>query len=145
MEKQPNSIGFFIRKINTDQFAIVEDAYTDGAKTRISSSLNFGANAADSIVSVAVKCMFYQTETPFIIIEASCYFKIKPDNWGQFYNTKTKKISLPKGFATHLALLTVGTARGILHTKTENTPYNRFYLPTINLNELVKEDISLVI
>ena len=42
----------------------------------------------------------------------------------------------------HLSVITVGTARGVLHAKTENTPFNKFVLPTINVTELVKEDVS---
>jgi hypothetical protein len=41
-------------------------------------------------------------------------------------------------------MLCVGTLRGVLHAKTENSVYNKFYLPTINVNDLVKTDIVLV-
>ena len=37
----------------------------------------------------------------------------------------------------------MGTLRGVLHAKVENTPYNMFILPTINVTELVKEDIVI--
>jgi len=40
-------------------------------------------------------------------------------------------------------MLSVGTARGILHAKTENTPYNEFIIPLINVTEAVKADIEL--
>lgn len=38
-------------------------------------------------------------------------------------------------------MLTIGTARGVLHSKTESTPFNSFLLPTLNVNELVKKDV----
>ena len=38
-------------------------------------------------------------------------------------------------------MLTIGTTRGVLHSKTENTPFNSFLLPTLNVNELVKKDV----
>ncbi len=37
-------------------------------------------------------------------------------------------------------MLCVGTARGILHAKTEGTAFNDFILPAINVEELVEED-----
>jgi hypothetical protein len=37
-------------------------------------------------------------------------------------------------------MLTVGTARGVLHAKTENTKYNRYVLPTINVASMIKND-----
>jgi len=45
---------------------------------------------------------------------------------------------------THLSVMTVGTARVVLHTKTEGTFFNRFLLPTINVPELVTDDIQFV-
>ena len=38
-------------------------------------------------------------------------------------------------------MITVGTLRGVLHAKTENTEFNEFFLPTINVTDLIKEDI----
>lgn len=38
-------------------------------------------------------------------------------------------------------MLTIGTTRGVLHSKTENTPFNSFLLPTLNVMELVKKDV----
>jgi hypothetical protein len=39
-----------------------------------------------------------------------------------------------------MGMITVGTCRGILHAKTENTKFNQFLIPTINVAELIKED-----
>jgi len=39
--------------------------------------------------------------------------------------------------------LTVGTVRGILHTKTEGTNFNGFVIPTINVTELVTSDVRM--
>lgn len=38
-------------------------------------------------------------------------------------------------------MLTIGTTKGVLHSKTENTTFNHFVLPTLNGNELVKNDV----
>ena len=54
-------------------------------------------------------------------------------------------VSFPKGFMAHLAVITVGTTRGVLHAKTENSKFNKYFLPTINVNELVKNDISFAL
>ena len=40
-------------------------------------------------------------------------------------------------------MLTIGTARGVLHSKTENTPYNKYLLPTLNVSDLVNNDLIL--
>ena len=48
-------------------------------------------------------------------------------------------------FIRHLSAISIGTARGILHAKTENTAYNKYFLPTININELVSKRCRNVI
>jgi len=60
-------------------------------------------------------------------------------------NTELKSIILPVSLITHMAVLTVGTARGILHSKTENTKFNKYLLPTINVTESLKSDIAIAL
>lgn len=50
---------------------------------------------------------------------------------------------LPKNFAGHLATLTASTARGILHNATEKSPLNRFFIPANNIEEMIKENVTL--
>ncbi len=50
---------------------------------------------------------------------------------------------MPKNFAQHIGVITVGTARGILHTKTEGTILNSLIIPSINVLELVPNDIII--
>ena len=49
-------------------------------------------------------------------------------------------LKVPKGFLSHLAVLTIGTTRGILHAKTEGNCFNKYVLPAINVTEIIKED-----
>jgi hypothetical protein len=52
------------------------------------------------------------------------------------------KIVLPQNFGIHLGMLVVGTLRGVLYTKTENTIFNQFILPTIDVTALVPNDVT---
>ncbi|NOQ75958.1 MAG: hypothetical protein GQ574_28385 [Crocinitomix sp.] len=56
--------------------------------------------------------------------------------------TDEQELVFPKGFIRHLSVICVGTARGILHAKTEGTKFNEFILPTINVEDLIQEDAS---
>ena len=62
------------------------------------------------------------------------------------FNDEANSLTIPKGFLNHMAMLTIGTTRGILHAKTENTSFNTFVVPPINLSDLIHEDavISLI-
>lgn len=41
----------------------------------------------------------------------------------------------------HLVSLVIGTERGIIFAKTDNTPLSKIILPSINLKSIVKDDL----
>lgn len=139
-----DQITFGLRKITTEQFAIIESAF-DESKTNfeLGTGLRFGFNIDKRIVTPLLAINFSQNKSPFLILEIGCNFEIIEDHWKNLFNIETKELKLPIGLARHLVMLTVGTLRGVLHAKTENTPFNKFFIPTINVNDLVKEDILI--
>lgn len=100
----------------------------------------FGLNSDDKIFSITPKYTFESNSKPFISIQVSCYFKVEDEAWQSFI--KENKIIFPKGFIAHMSMITVGTSRGVLHTKTENTIFNEFILPTLNVSKMVSEDVE---
>lgn len=134
-------VKFALIKINTDQFAIIESAFKMGGDVNMKIGLQFGANKENKVISVKTSIQFEQQEVPFMMIEASCFFGIEPTDWDTF--VQGTEIVVPKNVITHFCVLTVGTVRGILHSKTEGTNYNGFVVPTINVTELVTTDIRL--
>lgn len=139
-----NQVIFGLRSITTQQFAIIESAF-DKSKENIElgNSLRFGFNIEKRIVSTFLSVNFSQDKGPFIILEIGCYFEIIKEHWDSLYNAELGEIKLPMEIARHLVVLAMGTLRGVLHAKVENTPFNMFILPTINVTELVKEDIVI--
>jgi len=100
--------------------------------------LEFGVNQEHKILSVAVTFTFENAKKVFIKIEVRCDFIVSEATWKSF--NQSSELVFPKGFIRHLSMLSVGTARGVLHAKTEGTAFNTFILPTINVEELVEED-----
>ena len=143
MKSKEKPIKFSLKQIRTQQFAIIEESYYDKEKSSLSSSFHFGADKGNKIIGVFVSCKFETKKQPFLIIEVRCFFQIEDKDWESLFNSKNNTVHIPKGFITHLAMLTVGTTRGVLHAKTENTPFNRFILPPLNITDYIKEDISL--
>lgn len=139
-----NQITFGLRSISTEQFAIIESAF-DKSKENIElgNSLRFGFNIEKRIVSTFLLVNFSQDKGPFIILEIGCYFEIMKEHWDNLYSAELSEIKLPMEIARHLVVLAMGTLRGVLHARVENTPFNMFILPTINVTELVKEDIVI--
>jgi hypothetical protein len=141
-----NKTEFNLKKINTKQFAIIETSYDgSGDKTTLEMGFSFGINAEILAIVSMVKFQFKQKNKPFLLIEVSCEFEIEAQKWNSFLQKSKKGILFPKDVIIHLATITVGISRGILHSKTENTEFNQFILPTINLNEVITEGSEFVI
>ena len=73
-------------------------------------------------------------------IQISCFLKIEDSAWESF--KLNNQITFPKDFIAHMAMITVGTSRGVLHSKTEGTIFNKYILPTINVAKMIPEDIT---
>jgi hypothetical protein len=142
MEKKTKGIGFSLLKLTTEQFAIIEDGFNEKGNIRISTSFRFGADDQQKLFAVFASFIYESDQNPFIIIEAGCHFKITDSAWEEMHKADTNSLQVPRGFLSHLAMLTVGTTRGILHSKTEGTCFNKYVLPTINVAGIIKEDAT---
>ncbi|MFN7373010.1 MAG: hypothetical protein ACK5SK_12055 [Cyclobacteriaceae bacterium] len=139
MENVVNTIEFALARINTEQFAIIEEGFREGTPVALNTNLRYGIDRANRVVAVYSLFQFEQERIPFLKVELLMQFAIAEKSWQPFLRDEVTTI-IPKGFLAHLAMITVGTARGVLHAKTEGTRFNEFVLPTINVAEMVKED-----
>lgn len=134
------NINFSLLKIKTDQFVIFEENFFKNEKINLNTDLTFGLNLKDKVFLVTPKYTFENNDKPFMAIQISCFFKIEDSTWKDFKNEK--KIIFPKDFVAHMAMITVGTSRGILHTKTEGSTFNDYILPFLNVADIVSDDVS---
>lgn len=139
--KQP--IGFQLVGIRTEQFAIVEPDFDTNTTLEIKSNFEIGKDDNNKILSVLFLSKFIFQDKTIIMLECSCHFKILDDTWNKFKEPESNTLNIPKGFLTHLAVITVGTARGILHAKTEGTRFNGYFLPTLNVSEVFASDVRI--
>jgi hypothetical protein len=143
MESRKDIVEFSIARVTTEQFAIIEKSFADTEAINLNTNLRFALDRNQRIVAVFALFKFEQKGIPFLLVEVSCQFLIVPESWTNFIKDDITTI-IPKGFMTHLGMITVGTARGVLHTKTEGTRFNDFVLPTINVVDMIKEDVSFI-
>lgn len=140
MESKATKNWFTLSKITTEQFAIIESNFSDKGKTAIKTNIRFGIDPGNLQIACLAAFTFESDEKPFIIIEAGCHFQIMETTWKHLADTKTGSLIVPKDFITHLATITVGTTRGVLHAKTENTKFTEFVLPPVNITKIIKKD-----
>lgn len=137
------AINFCISGILSNQFAIIEKAYAEGEEVQMGTGVSFGFNPQDRQVFALLKLSFEQKGSPFLLLEAGCVFEVEAAAWKQLFNPSDNSATLAKDFAIHLCLLTVGTARGLLYAKTEGTPFQQFILPTLNITEIITQDVVI--
>jgi hypothetical protein len=138
-----NPVGFKLTHIITVQFAAIEQAYKgDEMATNLAFNFRFEDNKEEQTILASTAFSFVH-ESPFLVIEAACYFKFAPESWKELIDANGKVV-IPTKIANHLLVLTIGTTRGVLHTKTEGTKYNKFILPTINVADIVKDNVLIL-
>jgi hypothetical protein len=139
------SIQFGFSAITTDEFALTGEVYDPAIEAQMNVTVDFSFIKNESRLKVGVKCLLYQEEKTLVIIAVSCWFKVSLDDWYAQYNEEGNTLTLQRLAALHFAGLTVSTTRGALHAKTENRMMQSVVLPPVNLNEIIKEDIILIL
>ena len=144
LKKKTTQVEFALIEIKTEQFAILEENYTAHKKeANFGTLLQYKVYPKDNQIVVYVGFEFFQTKKTFLKLQVSCRFSIETSSWVKFIHQKQSKIIIPKDFLSHLTMITVGTARGILFAKTESTQFSNYILPTINVSEMIVEDAVL--
>jgi hypothetical protein len=136
---------FQIIKIITEQFAIFKEAFEkSNNEISFSININFGIEKEEKIIATIVKIQFEQNKSAFLIIEISNHYVMEQNSLNEML-VSANKIIIPKDFAQHLVVITIGTIRGVLHAKTENTEFNQFVIPVIDVSNLIQNDVELII
>ncbi|HAK78100.1 MAG TPA: hypothetical protein DCR35_08680 [Runella sp.] len=142
MENQEKIVSFNIVRIQTEQFAIIPESYQENAPFEINHELAFGIDKTHQLVLVRKTARYlHPHRPPFMLITVVCYFRIEDNSWNDLKVENTDQIQLPRNFAIHLVMTTVGTLRGVLHTKTEQTPFNQLIIPPVNTLDLVPDNV----
>lgn len=142
MKKDNVQVGFALQGIRTEQFAIFEDNYAPSKETNLGTGVQFKIDQENKLIGVFIGFEFAQGKKVFLKIQVSCHFMVEENSWAAFIENESSKLVVPKGFLAHLAVITIGTTRGVLFAKTESTPFSKFILPTINVAEMIKEDAT---
>ncbi len=139
-----NQLGFAFTGLRTVSFATIDSAHKKSGETNIITALSFGLDIEHYTITCIARFSFEKKkDQPFLLLEVQSLFEIDENDFLTKVKQKDNSYLIAKGLAIHFAVLTVGAARGILHAKTENTMYNAYLLPTIDLNQLVLDDVLL--
>ncbi len=135
-------IRFKMLRIVTEQFAILRDVLPSND---ISVDSNIGIKYAENGKNVVIELAISYTsgQEQVMLLKVSCTFAIHEEDWKSLVSEG--KVVVPKNVIDYFLSQTVGTARGILHCKTEGTIFNSLILPSMNVSEILKEDMVIEI
>ena len=137
---------FKLVNILTNQFALIEEHFSEDVSTvQLSLNHKFGIDIEKRNIALKNQIRFLSDNQIFIIVEITCTFNISEESWVELRIEEKSDIVIPSGFATHLLVLTVGSARGVLHAKTENTKFNKYFLPTLDLSKSIENYIVFTV
>lgn len=142
MKKGNTKVGFALQGIKTEQFAIFEENFAPKKETGLGAQLQFKIDHINKQIGVFLEFEFKQGKKIFLKIQVSCHFKIEETSWDDFIQKKESKLVVPKDFLAHMAMISIGTTRGVLFAKTESTPFSKFIIPTLNVLDMISEDAS---
>lgn len=137
---EQKQVGFVLQAIKTEQFAILDENFNQKKPVELDSQLQFKFDQRKNLIGVEIGFEYFQAKKVLLKIVVSCHFKIEVESWQSFLAIHGGKMVVPKGFLAHLAMITVGTARGVLHAKTESTFFSKFIIPAINVVEMISDD-----
>lgn len=133
-------IYFKIENIKVNQFAIIEPS-SETKDIQISGNITTSFNSEEYLINIILSSKYMIKEKQLLTFQVTCAFKIKDETWQEW--SKQNQVVIPRDFLVHLAVLTFGTARGILYERTSGTIYQTLYLPLTNVDEFFKEDIVI--
>lgn len=139
-----DTIQFSLSSIKTIDINFFPENKEKSKNKKIENSGNvaFGSNCVNHILSVKLISKFnVENDVPLIEIVEEVQFKIEEKSWNSLI--KDGEIVIPKEFLWHIAGLTISTTRGVLAAKAEKTVFSDFYLPLVNVQDIVKEDIVI--
>ncbi len=137
-------IRFNYQAIRTDQFATFDQqTFSLPQDISLSGEVQTGNNYDARTIMISVLSNLSFNGKLVMTIKVTSFFKIEEDSWKALI--KDNEIIIPKEFLYHIGGLAVSTTRGVLFAKTEGTDLNRFILPIIYMDRVIKGDMRIPI
>ena len=135
------TIQYALRGVSIDQFATPFEPTSDNIQLNL--NIPIRTNYQEHAIAVGANIQFLESDKPFIIAEVMCHFIIEDSCWNALTENGKKDAVLPKGLVNNLARIAISTSRGALCAKTEKTPFARFFLAIIEMQEGQGEDVVI--
>lgn len=136
---------FILAGIHTLEFATLPENCNYSEEANINVDFDFKLNdehyekGAFIVVSMI---SFIHNDKPFILSKVATLFKFDIDSWNEYKSEK--KIQIPKHIVDHMCAINLGTARGIIHARVTGSKVSTYYLPTMDISNLIGGDLVML-
>lgn len=134
-------IDFSMKQIKVEQFAILSETLPKDSNVNVESTFSVSVDSKSHTVGMRVKINYLAEKEVLLTLTLVCMFAISDESWNSLISNDV--ITIPRGFLVHMAVHTLGTARGVLFCKAEGTVFQQIILPPMNVDAAFKEDIAL--
>lgn len=139
-KKSKVKVPFKFVGISTEEFATFEKNYISGKNSfDIRYEIDVSTSPSNKAVGVFISFSFDQNSLPVLVLKCGCHFQLEESYW--FKHIEHNELTLPNGLLTHLLVLTVGTARGVIHAKKPKWMPDVF-LPTVDVSNMITDDMQ---
>lgn len=127
--------------IKVDQFAILKGSPTTDDFT-MRTHIQFGNTPKGNEILCALKIEFVgEADEVFMMLQTTCAFEILSEDWEKMHDEE--KAVIPASLLQYFAMQSIGTARGILHCKTEGTAMAGVIIPSMNVTKIVDKNLTI--
>lgn len=137
-----DTVPFALKGVSTTRFSIQQAEGEKGTKAKLGFQVGFLSSPETRMVGAAFRVILKREEQELVFLEIACHFEFTETAWNNLPEEDGEKV-LPVPLALHLATISAGTARGVFHAKTENTPYSRYFLSAVNLTKIITAPVKL--
>lgn len=136
-------MGFEIHHIEIEQFAAIEDPERGEVSFSILIKPGCNINLRAVVISIEVKFSVVE-DRPFLLMKANSFFKIAEDSWQQMIDSKSGYVVIPNNLLVSFVQISISQMRGMMYVKTENTPFSKYMIPVISVDELdIKKNLVI--
>ena len=122
-----------LRGVSIEQFAtIFEPSSSD--KIELSLSIPVKSAYEERSFAIGANIQYLEDGKPFMVAEVFCHYVIEKECWNKLTDTSTKDAIIPGESMDNLTRIAIGTLRGVICSKTENTPYSKYFLPIFEIS-----------
>jgi hypothetical protein len=132
-------IEFRMQQIKIEQFAILSE--TPPTEFYIENHFSVGVDTNNHTAAMRLRIDYRTDKDILLTLTLVCSFSVNTESWQQLITDN--KVIIPRGFIVHMAVHTLGTARGVLFAKTESSEWQNKILPPTNVDEVFKNDLTV--